>query len=771
MDSRLAQTHSPSPDALGRYDDIPGATPRERVQNAHARLRATASATSNPMISASATPSSAGDIDPAPVAPIPETTAPLSVRTHEDHVKRPAPVTEDHEAAADIVVPPALLFPEQPEVQTIQPSAIFDEAETVVPGSLKLGPSEFAISLPMDSRSKDEYERAFAEHSHSVKVLLAGFKSTDGDIVPDIEQGQILADIRTLLEKLDNIALHTDLNIAEHVKQSQFDPQKEASWAEYTSAKFLLLGHLIEIAGAQDLHIIVMTKAGKGVELVERYFLGKAFTYTRPREEMHGNIEVSMQSGPLSVGIHATNHDAIIETYRPPAAILALDSSFNTLSPSVGHLRSTYARNGNLLPVVHLIISNSSEHIQRCLPDLPETQRLMLLVHIVDSLRDLLGDLQDDALSVQEDAEELFTYLLSENFKASWNIPTIEPLHILVSDSLEPQNSLSAFDAPQPSAAGLSMNKRLFDSMDTDSQDTKRQRLHVSQEASQVTDSSPSGSQNLDLITKLTAFENKLVEMKSNHAAEIDRLQTTLSSLEDRSAERDKGWEVLQHRYESRTKEVHQTRQERDKLVTEKTKTEQKLARQQDEITKLKDERTQLKQDLEAARNDLKAEGGMKEELENAREEIRKLTISNASLERKTEYERKQAEYTREQYQNASNAAAQSGNEIRQLKEENAEIKNKLAAEAVKLREIRAQTDETRHTARIKELEQALESRETLLRRKEEELRNLRNNRPTTRATSTQPRSPKWGNGSRPTSPGINNGRFSNLRFSSEMSF
>jgi chromosome segregation ATPase len=306
--------------------------------------------------------------------------------------------------------------------------------------------------------------------------------------------------------------------------------------------------------------------------------------------------------------------------------------------------------------------------------------------------------------------------------------------------------------------------------MDTDTPDLKRQRLHVSQEVSQFTESSSGASQNLDLITKLTTLENRLIEMKSNHATELDRLQTLLSKVEERSMERDKGWETLQHRYESRTQELHKTRQERDQLITEKTKIEQRLARHQDEITKLKDERTQLKHDLEVARNALKAEGGLTEELENAREEIRKLILSNSSLERKAEYEKKQAEYTREQYQNASNVAAQSANEIRQLQDENAEIKKKVAAEATKLKEIRIQNDEFKHIARIKELEQALETRETMLRRKEEELRNIRNNRPTTRATSTQPRSPKWGNGSRPTSPGVNNGRMSNLRFSSEMS-
>lgn len=262
------------------------------------------------------------------------------------------------------------------------------------------------------------------------------------------------------MEKLDNIAVHTDLNIAEHVKQSQWDPQKEASWAEYTSSKFLFLGHFIEIAGAQDLHMLFIVKKAEGVELVERYFKGKGFVHVRPRDEMRGNIELSLQNGALSVGIISSQHDGIVETYRPPSVIFALDSSFRASIPSVEHLRTTYARHGNLLPVVHLLISNSSEHIQRCLPDFPEIQRLRLLVHIVKSLLDVIGDLQDDALCVQEDAEEIFTYLMSDDFNSSWSLPSIEPLHILVSNDTQHEEA-HGVQIVDP-MAGSSLNKRIL---------------------------------------------------------------------------------------------------------------------------------------------------------------------------------------------------------------------------------------------------------------------------------------------------------------------
>lgn len=263
--------------------------------------------------------------------------------------------------------------------------------------------------------------------------------------------------------------------------------------------------------------------------------------------------------------------------------------------------------------------------------------------------------------------------------------------------------------------------------------------------------------------------------MKTDHAAEVDRLQTTITEWEARYRERIKGWEDLQHRYEAQNNELHKIRKERDGLLEDKKTAETKAGKQEDEIMKLKDEKKQLKQDLQSARDDLKTEGGLKEELEVLREQNRKLSEDYAKLEKSVLYEKNQTESVRRAYQDASHHAGMLKNETTTLQDRVAYLQSQVDAEAVKLRELKTQKDESKHLARVKELEQALEVRENLLRKKEEELRNIRNNRPATRATSTQPRSPKaWGNnGSRPTSPGVNNGvgnRSSGLRFSSEMS-
>lgn len=275
------------------------------------------------------------------------------------------------------------------------------------------------------------------------------------------------------------------------------------------------------------------------------------------------------------------------------------------------------------------------------------------------------------------------------------------------------------------------------------------------------------------------ALQKGLIDINDAHVLEKTAIQDDLSRTKAQLQELEQALSSLQHRYETRTKNLHKIREERDSLLADRTALEERLARQKEDMSKLKEERSLLRKELDEARQELKNGGGSLASLESAREDIRRLTKENSSLERKAEYSQSQTEYTREQYQTASTVAAQAVNEARELQEQNQELSRKLAENLAQLREMNMQNSSAIHLARIEELETILAARDDLLRRKEEELREIRKNRPSTRSTSTQPRSPKWAAGSRPTSPGLNNngngnglaGRGSALRFSSEMPF
>ncbi|KAF9887287.1 hypothetical protein FE257_010282 [Aspergillus nanangensis] len=750
-----------STDTLGKYNDSEEFTSREKIKNVYSNFQATASSSAIPN-EPSATPSSMGDIEASAPISLPETAAPLSVRVDRDTT---------HHTHAETSVPqdPVQESSEPSGVQIIQPSALtVTEKEAEIPGSVYLGPAEFAVPLPMDSRVKDDYERVLANEAQNIWGVLNQSQPSD----------ELSAKLSEVFHTLSNVATHPDLNISEHIKDSSSDLAKEAAWAEYSSAKFLFLGYLVEFASSRDTHFIIMVHGGKTQKIVERYLLGKGLTYTREREEIGfgSNLEISMVKGSLSFGIQSTSTDGIQETFKAPSAIIALDSSFNATTPPVEHMRTTFARHGNLLPVIRLLVSNSSEHVELCFPGFSGHQRLRLITQYTLQLRDIVGDLQDDAFGVREDVEEILLYLFSENFNVHWPLPLIEPLRILSDEELD---SIQTRGDTQPSAESAPLSehsnqKRQFEE-ETEEQISKRPRVDLFQDPSQFTQSTKFPSQTLD--NDLQALEKHLVQMRTTHAAELEKLQQALSDAQSCLRDRETILSSLQHRYETRTKDLHKIRQERDRLADSKSASEQRIEKQKDDISKLKDERTRLRHELEGAREELKAGGGNAAELEAVREEVRRLSKETASLERKAEYESRQAEYTREQYQTASNVAAQSGNEVRQLREENETLKRKVAIDTSRLREINIKNDEARHLARVAELETALSSRDDLLRKKEDELREIRKNRPSTRSTSTQPRSPKWNAAnSRPTSPGFGNngsshpGRGSALRFSSEMS-
>ncbi|KAJ5241194.1 uncharacterized protein N7469_002785 [Penicillium citrinum] len=702
------------------------------------------------------TPSSVGDIEPS-VSEIPERTMPLSVRPDTESIAHAH--TSIHHTHADSLLH-ASHYSLQGPMQTIQPSDLsVGNVEESAPGFINLGPSEFAITLPLDSRLKDEYDRVLGDATEDIRRFLV--MSNPAAQISDNDRDYLISRMHEVVSRLNNVTLHPDLNIAHHLTFNDSKIDNEASWAEYSSSKFYFLGHLIEMASSHDIHIIIEVRGEMKQKLVERYLVGKGFTYSRPREEMGGNVEMSLVKGQLSFGIHS--HEGVRDLIKSPSAILVLDTAFDPKNPAVQLRRTTFTRNNNLLPVIWLLVSNSCEHIERCLPNLPEADRLRLLLQYTAHLHDDVGDLQDNALGVLEDAEEVLIYL--RDGLATWPLPIIEPLPVISPEDLE--SSTPSTDGQMPTS-----QKR---SLDEDSEDYSSKRTRILDD-SQLTEPTRPPTQTLG--RDLQSLEKNIIQMQSTHATEKEQIMSELVRVSSRVQTLEKALSTLQHRYESRTKELHQVRQERDNTTESKVSLTQRVERQREDISKLKEERTQLRQELEESRQELKSGGGTLAELETAREEIRRLNKEHAGFERKAEYERNQAEYTREQYQNASTVAAQAGNELRQLRSENEALQRKVEANTAHLLQLNLKNDSEIHLARINELELTLAARDEMLQRKEEELRDIRKNRPSTRSTSTQPRSPKITANSRPTSPGVGYngngngnglaGRGSALRFSSE---
>lgn len=168
------------PDApLDQYGHLPGSTPKEKIRNAWAQLSLENQSGILQTTNAAETPSSVGDIEASAPVSVPETTAPLSVRADTDSFSHPHIVV--HHGHSEPLLPPSELAHvahiNQPSVQTVHPSALtVDGMEDIVPGSVHLGPSEFAITLPMDSRVKDDYERVLTDAATCIRQFFDSFQ-------------------------------------------------------------------------------------------------------------------------------------------------------------------------------------------------------------------------------------------------------------------------------------------------------------------------------------------------------------------------------------------------------------------------------------------------------------------------------------------------------------------------------------------------------------------------------------------------------------------
>ncbi|KKZ61655.1 hypothetical protein EMCG_03840 [[Emmonsia] crescens] len=767
----------------------PGTNFREKMRfiraHEHSLIREPQSA------SASVTPSSAGDIEPSQPAPARDGVSPLNIRvdkephTHPPHVmataETPSPFIAPHALHYNVENPVTvaeLLAESQPNLAgeaelpeasaepidepvtaaALEPTApSFEEGSEPQPVGIKLGPMEFAVPLSMDARVKDDYDITLSAESRTIRKFLGESSSLETDMGSSgLEYDTHILRIRKMINRLNNITTHPDLN--DQPAAAGANPAKEAAWAEYSSSKFQFLGYLIDAALDDDLHIIIVARTDKAVKIVENYLIGKEFTYTQQATDKSGDVELSLSKGQLSFAIRSATDNRILQPYKTPAAIISLDNSFDAENPAIRQIRTKWSTNGKLLPVIRLLVSNTSEHVERSLPEASEINRLRLLVKYTRDFSSTAGELQDDALGVQENAEEVVLYLKMDPATRYWPLAVVELIPVETPGGTPP-----GLEADELRSMLSSRQKRLLEN-DEDEADNqiKRQRMTPFQDRTHISDSMKGQTQTQDEGDSHLS-EQSLVQAKNAMEFEVSQLQTALEKMKTNLQTTEKSFSQLQHRYETRLNNYHKLRQELDEALEASQKSSERLERQKIEISRLKDEKAALTKELDEARTTIKEGGGTDAELEKAREEVRRLIKENASLQRTVQQERSQTEYTRQQYQNASTAAAQTAMELRQLEEELGEMKAKAAGDLTKLKQLRLQNDEQTHLARIKELEMTLAQRNEMLNRKEEELRELKKNRPSTRATSLQPRSPKWG-ASRPASPGPNNVPGGNLR-------
>ena len=217
---------------------------------------------------------------------------------------------------------------------------------------------------------------------------------------------------------------------------------------------------------------------------------------------------------------------------------------------------------------------------------------------------------------------------------------------------------------------------------------------------------------------------------------------------------------ILQHRYESRTRTIAQTRDANNELTSSLDGAKLKIQALTADRDLQRESRGKAEAEMRSAQV-LLSNSTNPSIKDIAEHQAARLAAENQvdKLQKKCDLATKDLDFTRQQYQTASTSAAELFTNVTTLEKEVADLKIRADERAVMLLEKNKANSAIQYKIQIQALERQLAQRDSMLKRKEEELRELgrRGRGMQTRGTSVTPvsagRSPKANPSSRGVSP------------------
>lgn len=649
----------------------------------------------------------------------------------------------------------------------------------VLPSYPILGPAEYAVALPAEGKIQSTYSDIIKSKKKAILKFLNRHESV-GSSNSSPNRTQERNEMMELIQLLNDTVTHMDLGLPGISTQYSIQSEQHAAYANYAGSKFSLLGHLVDMLKHVECSIVIMTQAGTIQDLLEHYLKLKHVSVRR-QDRLAASRSPVPDRAPSEFQVELVSTFSTHSVVFPlkPILMIAFDASFDTQDPQVMRIRQYFSpKPPALLPVVHFIVSNSSEHVDRCLPkDMPSPARLKLLVRAIYQARPNLGgkptyvrspsdepegrpmDFADLQRALRKSPERKLAILasiitrasLSQDWDTNWTLGSMPELQLTEMDilpqrssgvptvSTTPREPAARSRTPASRSGTPSGKKRLLEVDNVLPALNKRQRLtptplRDSVEVGHIGNDTSSRMEQLqDLVNKLQAGIQ--VERDAKQKAEQDA-----SRVREQLDQWKKDHSALQRRYEKRMTKCHELETSNKKLlkIIENNKVRQE--RGTEENGTLKRKVTELQAELTTVREEVKAGVGDAAALEAARGEARGLQAKNRYLDKSLENTRKDFEFTRSQYQEASNKAAEFAGQVRDLEAKVAELTQQAGDEKRRLMEKSHTNSIEKHLAKVQELELGIKTREVLLRKLEEENRQLKRTRGVqTRGSSVQP--------------------------------
>lgn len=264
------------------------------------------------------------------------------------------------------------------------------------------------------------------------------------------------------------------------------------------------------------------------------------------------------------------------------------------------------------------------------------------------------------------------------------------------------------------------------------------------------------------LIKELNDAKSEIAFQKSERhmlRQQRETLQADLKKSMSFASDLETSLSELQTRFEKKNDRCHTLRYDKDDLEAKVNTAKQKQSVQAAEITKLTQSIISLEQELRAARAALlSSDNPSIAALEGLNDEIRVLRAANVNLEKKVASQAHDNDYIRQEYQNASSAAATAANQITSLQRELEVAQRQAKGEATRLASINRTNETSQLLATVERQSLELASREHLLQKQAEDLKEFKEFKRgrggvVTRGSSVQAKSPR--SRSRAGSPGV----------------
>ena len=645
------------------------------------------------------------------------------------------------------------------------------EIETVdgvmIPVRPILGPHEFAIPLPAEGKVKSAYDEIIKLRRKAIHKFISR-KGAPGTSEISSKKTLERNEMQEMLQRLNDTVTHTDLGLPIPQTQYTLGSEHNAAYADYAGSKFVMLGYLVDQLQGTENSIAIFAQDGALLDLLTDY-LGMKHVKVR-RHDSSTVDQVSDDSTAFSVDLLATQQTKPPALPRKPSFVIAFDVSFTTTDPQVQSLRLQY---GEDLPIIHLLVTNSSEHVDRCVPvAMTSNIRLKVVVRTTYLASPNLGgdtiyipddsdqpegramDMSDFQRAVRKSparrlaliADVIVNLVQSGGFTNNWTLSGMPELKL--SELESPQKlSRAASCTPQPrtgrtqtpvSRATTPVGRKRM--LDLDGENgTKRQRLTPVRDT--FLDSQFSQSQS----EELHEARRSIAQLMSQLGSTRDQLQAAeqkQAAAEAKAAEWQESHASLLHRYEKTSHERKKLHRENTKLNTTITSMKERDEKLRIEKDKLRQQVIEMKTELVKARADLKAEGGGVAQLEEAREEARNATTKLLMLEKSLTSTKGDFEFTRTQYQEASKQATDMISEVKDLESQVEKLKVAAGDSKRSLKAMNYQMSLSRAMDKAEQFRLEVKNREAVIKKLQEENATLKSRRGVqTRGSSVQPAS------------------------------